>query len=323
MSEVLRGLDMAWEQVVDTRAQGDASAEARALSLLEQALRQEGRDEEADEIGTQVVDLARRCPHGREILQPQFEIWMRLGEQLEERAWGSDLYAAHEAYLHALMALDALADAPGPLREEVLQRAYDALLRSEDPHSGYPEGGYQEQDGLRDGRSVEVSHLAETIIVGFLAVKVLGPFLEEWARKLGEQLGESTVRALGRIRVRHGENTPQGDGTELEASVPGTSEPTTLVLPDQLSDSAKLAIIDLDPAGELVRGKTLYWSERDGAFLSLQERFTAFRHRHPEVTVSDGGHSASWSDDHGPHTISCGSMGPVWLIGSLEAKFDR
>jgi len=33
----------------------------------------------------------------------------------------------------------------------------------------------------------------ETIVAGFVAIKVLGPFLEAWAKKLGEQFGESTA----------------------------------------------------------------------------------------------------------------------------------
>jgi hypothetical protein len=84
-----------------------------------------------------------------------------------------------------------------------------------------------------------------------------------------------------------------------------------------------LALIDLDPAAEAVRGQILYWSEREGTWLSLQGRFAAFRARHPEVTVSDGSQSASWSDAGGPHTLSYGSMGPLWLIGPLEDQFDR
>jgi hypothetical protein len=84
---------MAWEKTAAAREQDDQSAEARALSQLEQALYQEGRDREAYEIGSQAIALGRRCPDGREILQSRFEAWMRLGarlEELEEAAAGSD-----------------------------------------------------------------------------------------------------------------------------------------------------------------------------------------------------------------------------------------
>lgn len=173
-------------QVVAARAQDDTSAEARALSLLERALYEEGRGEEAPEIGRQVIDRARRYPDGREILQSRFETWMRYGVRLEEDADGGSFYLlelAHDAYCQALAALDALADAPESLKEEARTRAKALSLRQ--PAYSLPGG-----------------EVAETVVVGFLAVKVLGPFLEEWARKLGEQFGESTVRALGRIRVR-------------------------------------------------------------------------------------------------------------------------
>jgi hypothetical protein len=327
MSEALSDLDMAWEQVVAARAHDDMGAEARMLSLLEQALYDEGRGAEADEVGRQMIDLARRCSDGREILHSRFEMWMRRGARLEKQAavsesfhHGVDLYllkAAHDAYFHALMAFNALADRPEPLREEVRQRV-DAM----------DERIFRREDELRRSGPLAMEsgpELAETVIAGFLAVKVLGPFLEEWARTLGKQFGESTVRALERIQIRHLDLIrPKGarmDGTKLEASVPGIPTPTTLVLPRPLSDSAKLAIIDLDPAEAAVRGQTLCWSESEVAWLSLQEWFTAFRNRHPEVTVSDSGQSASWSDEDGPHTVSSKSL--LWMIGYLEAQFDR
>jgi hypothetical protein len=92
---------------------------------------------------------------------------------------------------------------------------------------------------------------------------------------------ESTARVLGRIHIKHikeiarsymGRGGPIRDRTELVASLPGTF-PTTLVLPGHLTDAAKLALIDLNPADHAVRStQTLYWCADAGAWLSKQNR---------------------------------------------------
>ncbi len=135
---------------------------------------------------------------------------------------------------------------------------------------------------------------------------------------------ESTVRALERIRAKPVNETRQGvsvDRAELEASIPGTYTPTVLVLPPHLSDAVKLAVLDLDPADEAVRGKTLYWSERTVPCSPSRSSSPLSGVRHPEVTVSDNCRSASWSQRDGPHSVGCESL--PWMIGYLEAKFDR
>jgi hypothetical protein len=143
---------------------------------------------------------------------------------------------------------------------------------------------------------------------GFVAVKILGPFVEEWAKKIGEKLGESTVRALGRLRATRADTGTTHGVAELEASLPSAHSPTTLILPQPLSDAAKLALIDLDPTDNAVRGQTLYWSETEGAWLSRQNWFAAFKTRHPEFTVEKNGLSVSWTDKGGPHALSSGSL---------------
>lgn len=333
MSELF-DLDVAWEQAVAARARGDTGAEATALTLLEQALYDDGRGKEASEVGRQVIELAKPCSEKRKILQLRYELWMRRGEWLEQTAGSlqpggeiAGLEAAHSAYCQALSTLEAIGDGPELLREQARQRAEAVDRRRREQQDAADRRREREQaawnkEQLGYDRYMVLpgpgpAHLAETIIVGFLAVKVLGPFLEAWAKKLGERSGESTARALGRIRIRHGKET------QLEASVPGTHTPTVLVLPGQLSDSAKLAIIDLDPALEGVRGQTLYWCQSERAFLSLDGLFSAFRARHPEVTIDESGQSASWSDDDGPHTLSRGSMSRLWMIQYLETHFDR
>ncbi|MFE3578219.1 hypothetical protein [Streptomyces vinaceus] len=97
----------------------------------------------------------------------------------------------------------------------------------------------------------------EEIVVGFLAVKLLGPFLETFATKLGERFGESTSQALGRIRVTRRRNRTSRN---LEIEDPQTFTSTVLVLPEEFTEEARLAVIELDVSAEEVRGKTLRWN---------------------------------------------------------------
>lgn len=129
------------------------------------------------------------------------------------------------------------------------------------------------------------------VVAGFLAVNAVGPFLQAWATKLGELAGESTARVLGRIKVKQVTNALSRNGihvfgtglltdkrTEVEVSAtPSESAPepeplVVLVLPHHPSDAAKLALIDLNPADNAVRGQTLYWCETIGAWLPHQLR---------------------------------------------------
>jgi hypothetical protein len=113
----------------------------------------------------------------------------------------------------------------------------------------------EERTGIRVHR-MESPTYAE-LAGGFIALKILGPFLEAFAAKLGEQLGESVGRALGRItlfrwvgRLRH-----------LGVAVPDSRVWTRLELPEDLTEEARLALIDLDPTADDVRGRLLHWDE--------------------------------------------------------------
>jgi hypothetical protein len=353
MNTKMSDLDAAWQQVVGARARHDENAEARALTLLAQALHLEGRSKEAFAIGEEVIDrawhcpfqrdiqmklseglreeafatraeaidcahlaeakarrdlatargvfaaaadglgrgaeatdwrqerrdCARRCHVERDVLMQLYEILMQWGTRQEEAArreeadhsidayldWpdhGSDpalFRSAHVAYDQALDALNALADAPEPLKEEVRKRASAVTPPPEPGHMLVPEA------------------VAATVIAGFLAVKALGPFLEAWATKLGELAGESTARMLGRIhmtKIRHrgrgGSELPE-DRTELVAALPNGY--LMIILPRHLSDAAKLALIDLNPAGLTDRTtRALYWCANAGAWLPQQKR---------------------------------------------------
>jgi hypothetical protein len=105
------------------------------------------------------------------------------------------------------------------------------------------------------------------IAVGFLAVKLLGPFLETFATKLGERFGESTSEALGRIRVTRRRNRTSRN---LEIEDPETFNPTVLILPEEFTEEARLAVIDLDIAAEEVRGTTLRWNPDMGTWQAAE-----------------------------------------------------
>ncbi|MCX4400129.1 hypothetical protein OG887_42885 (plasmid) [Streptomyces sp. NBC_00053] len=224
---------------------------------------------------------------GREILRSRFQALMARGAELEEAAgpepleqpdsaWGPSSARVGEQYssgvgergkllANARNAYDGALAALMELAEEARTRLW-AVSPGKDKYRAWQP-------------SMPMHPQMDPVVVilgGFLAVKVLGPFLEEWATKLGEQFGESTVRVLGRIRLRRSSRSDNAQG-ELEAAVPdphgryGPHPATTLVIPSQLSDAARLAILDLDPADDAVRGASLYWVERRGAWISEQE----------------------------------------------------
>jgi hypothetical protein len=136
------------------------------------------------------------------------------------------------------------------------------------PRSGLPEKRGEAGAEHLGGALASPGSLFEEILVGFLAVKFLGPFLEAFAGKLGEQFGESAVRALGRIRVTRRRDT---DSRNLEIDDPNTGSPTVLVLPEDFTEEAQLALIELDVAAEEVRGTTLRWNPDTAAWEAAED----------------------------------------------------
>jgi len=97
---------------------------------------------------------------------------------------------------------------------------------------------------------------ASTLVASIVAVKALGPFLEAFSKKLGERLGETTSEALSRIRFRR----------HIDVDTPGATTPTTLQIPDDFTDEAKIAALDLDLTAPEVRGSTLRWNPDTGSW---------------------------------------------------------
>ncbi|MFJ5035440.1 hypothetical protein ACIQB5_47230 [Streptomyces sp. NPDC088560] len=283
MSESVFDIDTAWARLVDARTRGDVQERTLAFYALAQALYETGRHVEADQLDWDAYALAKVSSSSRELSVTLFEMMTERGMYLAHSAGvavaGSDhhggasgndpqfvvvaeeergrlLDCAGRAFSRAQQAIWGREDVP-----EAWKREADARLWAVRPpqESSAPSAPMA---------SPSVEPAAEQVVVGYLVVKALGPFLEEWAKKLGEQLGESTVRALGRIRLRRHVESPE---SELEARLPDTSSPTTLILPEHLSETARLALIDLDPVGETVRGRTLYWSETEQRWLSAED----------------------------------------------------
>jgi hypothetical protein len=132
------------------------------------------------------------------------------------------------------------------------------------------------------------SVLVEEIAAGFLALKLLGPFAEAFASKLGERLGESTAAAVSKIRLFRGVRPPLEKFEALQATTD-----TLIVIPEVLSDDARLALIDIDLTQDEIRGKILRWDSESktwnpngGRFQSRLVDATNFGGR-PEPDVSN------------------------------------
>ncbi|MFI2909575.1 hypothetical protein ACG2OD_15170 [Streptomyces sp. PDY-4] len=65
---------------------------------------------------------------------------------------------------------------------------------------------------------------------------------------------------------RHGANS-----RNLEINDPDTGIPTVVVLPEDFTEEAQLALIDLDVTAEEVRGTTLRWNPDTAAWEPVED----------------------------------------------------
>lgn len=116
------------------------------------------------------------------------------------------------------------------------------------------------------GRSVELGSANISLWLeaagGLVAVKGLGPFLEAFAKKLGDALGESTATALGRLR-------PGKDRSVVEAILSEKAK-VSFELDAATPDEARLALLDLDVTAPELHGKTLRWRPEENAWLAIE-----------------------------------------------------
>ncbi|MFD7292329.1 hypothetical protein ACFV9W_03495 [Streptomyces sp. NPDC059897] len=262
MTDAGNAIDAATQAILTADASDDQAAQAQALHHLAVALKGDDRLDES----VLVFHLAARAAQAANVPELATEAGNARTElrQFISQGW---------RYQDNLPALD------------VVLRAHDegatsfALIgprteRSREPDSRIHLGMQQHAEAVTRERNRELQRRAEEerngtgvdwmeappyaeLAVGFIALKVLGPFIETFATKLGEQLGESVGRALGRIRLFR----PAGGRRFLGVRVPASQVLTRVELPEDLTEEARLALIDLDPTVEEVRGRLLRWDE--------------------------------------------------------------
>jgi hypothetical protein len=289
-------IDAAFEAFTHARENDDPSNEAVALTRLSQALEESNRSGEAADVHKQALAVA--CDSA--VRYAQAQLLMKRGlAQATTATLGS--YEADYAWNAFRRAAEFYSLAEASDDAERARSEASRMGRLSKPHGPI--------HGIGD---------VQIIAAGFVALKVVGPFLEAFSKKLGEQLGESTARAISRIKLIHrsGEERPLSEEQEARANElivefdprcpncrgtgttpsgrpcgpcnlvlkridlhPGefrrvkvkrltidTQPTTTLILPDSLSDEAKLAIIELDVTADGVCGRTLTWDEATGTW---------------------------------------------------------
>jgi hypothetical protein len=237
VAAVDEAIETARRAVEQARTRGDRVAEARALTMLGHGL---------SEVGHRELEAAF-CYHEASEAARQIS-----DDQAKEQA-------LRALAINVNWRRHGLRDVPDWLeREEVSAHWWLAIGRFhgfEDARAGHNLSAYMS--------SVPIPNPVE-LLVGFVALKMLGPFAQAFATKLGESLGESTARAIGRLRLLRHNTTGHAELDVLN----GGEEPTTLVLPPDLTDEAREGMIDLDATDPEVAGKTLRWYPHAGKWLS-------------------------------------------------------
>ncbi|OIJ65516.1 hypothetical protein [Streptomyces mangrovisoli] len=299
-AEIEFAVDAAWDAVTDSRERGDAAREARALTVLAQALEEAGRSAEADHFHRRADAVAPSAA----VRVAQAGMLMERGLDLQtiggdpDTAWGAwlgkdareaaivrrrerALAAAQSAFRQAGRVFRTAGE-PGwaddaahrahalwPSRLRQFSWQLDVLMPYAEEADAYSDdGGGPTTPSTAElaapepehGRGAEAAFpsVFEEIVVGFLAVKLLGPFLEAFAGKLGERLGESVAQVLGRIRVTRRRDAA---ARNLEIEDGESRRPTTVALPEDFTEEARLALIELDITADAVRGTTLRWNQ--------------------------------------------------------------
>jgi hypothetical protein len=263
MSDAGRAIDVATHAVLIADASDDQPAQAHALYDLALALKEGDRLDESVLIyhlatrAAQAVgahDLATRAGDaGFELRRFISEGWL-----YEDKLFALDIVLRAHDQNSTNFALtgsrtDRSREADARIRLEV-QRHSEAVTQKR-----ARELQRRKEEEARSGIHIDrmESPTYAELAAGFIALKILGPFVETFATKLGEQLGESVGRALGRITLFRWAGWLRHLGVE----VPNSRVWTRLELPEDLTEEARLAIIDLDPTADEVRGRLLHWDE--------------------------------------------------------------
>jgi len=219
------------------RTRGDRVAKARALTMLGYSLSEAGhRELEAAFCYHEAAEAARQI----------------IDDQAKDQA-------LRALAINVNWRRHSLRDVPDWLEREEASAHWRLAIRSfrgfEDARAGHNLVAYMS--------SVPIPDPVE-LLIGFAALKMLGPFAQAFATKLGESLGESTARAIGRLRLLRHNKTGHAELDVLN----GSAESTTLVLPPDLTDEAREGIIDLDVTDPDVAGQRLRWYTNAGKWLA-------------------------------------------------------
>lgn len=228
-------IDTAAMAVVNVRKTNDLAAEASALLALGQALLMTNRKSEGRYICRQAERLAFQVGDRG----TQGQALTALGMNLEELERRNKDDRWREWYLSG--------------REETAPyRTFESARADEFYKAGSQRGIHY----------FGAERLLLDLAVGYVVCKFLGSFTEAFAAKLGERLGESTASAIGRIRLLldRGNNH-----NELDIVMRGR---TTLILPENFTDEAKLAAIELDVTADGIHGAVLHWDSVTGQWKS-------------------------------------------------------
>ena len=224
-------LDEAAEAVADARKRRDRAGEARARGGL----------------GAALLD-ARRTTEGRFLCRQAVQLADELGDRTARDQALTALGLPEEE-------LDDWSSRDDPWKEFVLGPAAETTW-----FSSSAEARRAELTGSVAQQPYRGTELFVELAGGFVVLKFLGPFAEAFATTLGGRLGESTARAIGRLRLlwNHAD-----DRRELDVVLPA-GDRTTVVLPDELTDAARSALIELDVTA--VRGTELHWDPVAGTW---------------------------------------------------------
>ena len=127
---------------------------------------------------------------------------------------------------------------------------------------------------VRDDSNLRSLTVWEILAVGFAANKTLGPFLQAFATKLGEPLGESCAQALRRIKLHRlapGMSKRATGGVDRKVVIELPEGSTVVELPDPFTDEAKEKFIDIDVTAGDIAGKTLCWDPATGKWTPRQD----------------------------------------------------
>jgi hypothetical protein len=97
-----------------------------------------------------------------------------------------------------------------------------------------------------------------------IAASTLGPFVTAFCTELGRRFGGTVADWAGRVRLSRRRHDPAAADLIIDAD----NVVTVLELEEELSDEARLALLDLDIKADAVRGHRLAWNTETQAWMA-------------------------------------------------------